>query len=189
MDADEVDGPDGAPVRWVWWVVCLAFAIALGACGGDGGESADESRVREPSRVEGFAETAFRVLPDGTRSEEPPTFCALLADSEDRWQQGLTDRNDLAGYEGMVFRFDRDVDTAFHMRDTPLPLSIAWFDSNGVFISSADMEPCLGQEECPAYRATRPYRYAIEVPRGTLARLKLGPGAVVDFGGPCPSAT
>lgn len=173
--------------RWLWWLICIGFACALGACGGsESGGGGDEEAPREVSRVEGFGEVAFRARPVGT----PPTgdsteFCALLADTEERWRQGLKDRRDLAGYDGMIFKFDRDVDTAFGMRDTPIPLTIAWFDANGVFISRTDMEPCLQRVDCPAYRATRPYRYAIEVPRGGLDRLGIRADTVLDVGGAC----
>lgn len=176
--------------RWWLWLLCAGFTLVLGACGADDGDTTGGSPPRETSRVDGFGEIAFRVRPAGTSiADDTPEFCALHADTEERWRQGLTNRRDLAGYEGMIFRFDRDVDTAFHMRDTPMPLTIAWFDANGAFVSSADMDPCLNQEECPRYRAPRPYRYAIEVPRGALGRLKIAPNAVIDVGGACPAAT
>jgi uncharacterized protein len=63
------------------------------------------------------------------------------------------------------------------MLDTPLPLSIAFFDAGGQFVSATDMEPCPGQAGCPTYPAARPYRVAIEVPKGALPGLGIGPGA------------
>lgn len=171
----------------VWWVLLVGCALGLGACG-SGNEDAESPPPAPTSRVPGFDEVAFTVQPPGTpATDDTPDYCALLADSEDRWEQGMTGRRDLADYDGMVFTFDRDVESGFHMRDTPMPLSIAWLDANGEFVSSTDMEPCLNRPECPAYRAPRPYRYAIEVARGDLGRLKIGPGAVVDIGGRCRS--
>ena len=175
------------PRHWLWWGLLLACAVGLGACGDDGGGEAGEPLLQE-SRVPGFGEVAFRVVEPADPAKTEPVFCALRADTEVETAQGLTGRQDLAGYDGMLFWYDREVDLAFHMRDTPVPLSIAWFDVNGEFVSSTDMEPCLGRADCPEYRAASPYRYALEVPRGSLTRLKIGPGTAIDVGGPCRTA-
>jgi uncharacterized membrane protein (UPF0127 family) len=121
-----------------------------------------------------FTEIAFRIS-GGKR------HCALLADSEPERQRGLMQRKDLAGYDGMIFRFDADADEAFYMRNTPLPLSIAWFDSAGRFVSATDMAPCADREGCPLFAATGPYRFALEVPKGRLPALDVGPGRVLEL--------
>ena len=95
-------------------------------------------------------------------------------------------RTDLAGHDGMLFRLQADTTVTFYMKDTPLPLSIAWFDGNGEFVSATDMDPCLGRDDCPLYPAARPYRYALEVRRGGLAGLGIGPGSWLTTKGACP---
>ena len=49
---------------------------------------------------------------------------------------------DLAGKAGMLFAFDVDTQEQFWMFQTVMPLSIAFFDSTGEFVSSTDMAPC-----------------------------------------------
>jgi uncharacterized membrane protein (UPF0127 family) len=94
-------------------------------------------------------------------------------------------RKDLGGYDGMIFVFQEDTTGSFYMLNTPLPLSIAWFDSSGQFVSATDMEPCLTGPDCPLYSAVRPYRFALEVPKGGLAGLGIGPGSTIEIGGQC----
>jgi uncharacterized membrane protein (UPF0127 family) len=111
----------------------------------------------------------------------------MLAQSERQQEQGLMNQTSLRGYDGMLFLFPTDTTVAFYMKDTPMPLSIAWFDTGGRFVGSADMEPCLDKPgpDCPTFSAPAPYRYALEVPKGGLPALSIGPGAVISVGGPC----
>ena len=62
------------------------------------------------------------------------------------------------------------------MKDTLIPLSIAWFDAEGRFVSATDMAPCGDEPAAPPTAPAPPYRYALEVPQGELPRLAIGPG-------------
>ncbi len=136
--------------------------------------------------VDGFGEVAYRVRGGpGDPASEAAQRCALLAETSEQQQRGLMGRTDLGGYDGMVFRFSADTTTPFHMKDTLIPLSIAWFAADGTFVSAADMEPCPDRVGCPTYRATAPYRYALEVAKGGLPALGVGPGAQLVLGGAC----
>jgi uncharacterized membrane protein (UPF0127 family) len=64
-----------------------------------------------------------------------------------------------------------------------MPLSIAWFDGAGRFVSSADMAP---EQVEPSYFAAAPYRYAFEVPQGKLGAAGIGAGSSLVVGGACP---
>jgi len=128
--------------------------------------------------VSGFGEVAFRVA-------SGPELCALLARTAQQQAQGLMKRTDLAGHVGMLFVFDSDTNETFYMRNTPMPLSIAWFDAAGRFVSSTDMAPCADRPDCPTYAAARAYRYALEVPRGGLPSLGIGPGSSITVGAAC----
>jgi uncharacterized protein len=75
------------------------------------------------------------------------------------------------------------------MRDTVLPLSIAFYAEDGSFVSSADMDPCLtgSADACARYSATGPYVDAVEVPQGGLADLLMLPGSRLQLlDQPCP---
>jgi uncharacterized membrane protein (UPF0127 family) len=138
----------------------------------------------DPDRtpLEGFAETAAAVTtPDGTVIP----WCLLLAATQDQRNRGLMEITDLGGYAGMVFLWAEDSSSSFYMRNTPMPLSIGWFDAEGELVSTADMEPCDDADGCLLYSATGSYRFAVEVPQGELARLGVGPGSRLAIGGPC----
>jgi len=166
------------PALWRAIAVLLFIsAMAFVVKGAD--EPSDPSLRSSGAAVAGFSEIGFRVAPGSS------AHCALLAADEAARQRGLMGRSDLAGHDAMLFRFDADAAVAFYMRDTPLPLSIAWFDAAGNFISSTDMAPCPDRADCPVYFAARPYRFALEVARGSLKRLAVGPGAHLSAGGPC----
>lgn len=169
--------------RRLWWAVVALLALGFGACMLEGAGTPDDPELAR-SRIPPFGEIAFAVVPAGA----PATAerCALLAEAATERRRGLMGVTDLAGYTGMVFRFDEDTDGGFFMRNTPMPLSIAWFDGNGMFVSSADMEPCADMEGCPTYSPAGPYRVALEVPTGQLGELGIGPGAVLRLGGSCP---
>jgi len=125
----------------------------------------------------GFGETHVTVkTPTSTLS-----WCLLLAATVAQQDRGLMQVTDpkLGGYDGMLFRFDHDTTVRFYMRNTPMPLSIAWIASDGHFVSSTDMPPCEDRDGCPTFGAAAPYRVAIEVPQGGLGRLGIGPGATV----------
>lgn len=110
--------------------------------------------------------------PDGSVDD----FCLLLAADAAQRERGLmhvTDA-DLGGHPGMLFLYERDDTGAFWMKNTPLPLSIAFVGADGAVVSTSDMEPCPADARtCPTYPAKGPYRYAVEVPKGQLGRIGL----------------
>jgi uncharacterized membrane protein (UPF0127 family) len=136
--------------------------------------------VTVPARVQvpGYGEIAFRVTAG-------PKLCALLAQTAAQQARGLMQRSDLAGHAAMLFVFAADTKDSFYMRNTPIPLSIAWFDSAGRWVSQTDMAPCADKPNCPTYAAARAYRYAVEVPQGGLSGLGVGPGSTISVGGGC----
>jgi uncharacterized membrane protein (UPF0127 family) len=73
-----------------------------------------------------------------------------------------------------------------------MPLSIAWFDAAGKFVSATDMAPCppgTAAGKCPLFSAKGPYRFALEVPQGQLPSLGIGPGTTLELAGPCTHST
>jgi hypothetical protein len=124
-------------------------------------------------------ETTFRT-PDGRVVQT----CALLADTTAERTQGLVEVEDLDPWDAIVFDFGEPVMGPFWMKDTVLPLSIAFYDEFGVFVSSADMEPCPG-DDCPSTGADRPYRWAVEVEQGRLEELGAVFGGSLQLGAAC----
>ncbi|MEA2686020.1 MAG: uncharacterized protein QOE93_1215 [Actinomycetota bacterium] len=144
------------------------------------GEAADGTTAPGRVRVPEFGEIVFRIDSTGalfgSGGSVSAARCALLAATAAEHSRGLMGRTDLSGYDGMLFRFDDDETASFYMKDTLVPLSIAWFDSQGRFVSSTDMPPCGDEPVCPTYGAEKPYRYALEVLQGGLPPLGIGPG-------------
>lgn len=77
---------------------------------------------------------------------------------------------DLGDLDGMVFLFEADTETAFTMRNTVVPLDIAFFDQEGRLVDRLDMVPCR-LDPCPLYRSKGAFSYALEMPAGTMGEL------------------
>ena len=73
----------------------------------------------------------------------------------------------------------------FWMKNTLLPLSIAFADPSGVVVGTADMDPCTA-DPCPNYGPDAPSTLAVEVPQGALDELGLVEGSTVEVIGDCP---
>ena len=88
-----------------------------------------------------------------------------IADTDAERAKGLSGRDRLAPDDGMAFVFEQPSTSAFWMKDTTIPLSIAFWDSAGRIVGIMDMPPCRS-DPCRLYRPDRPYVGALEVNRG-----------------------
>ena len=88
-------------------------------------------------------------------------------------ERGLMGRRELAVDSGMLFRFDEVRRHCLWMKDTPLPLSAAFFDEAGLLVDVIDLEPFNTEIRC----SKRPARYALEMNQGWFAEREIGPGA------------
>jgi uncharacterized protein len=92
--------------------------------------------------------------------------------------RGLMGRREVPEGTGMVFLYPDDVAESFWMKNTLVPLSIAYVAGDGRVVSVAEMTPCAA-DPCPSYAPAGPYRYAVELPGGAFAAAGVGPGARV----------
>lgn len=76
-------------------------------------------------------------------------------------ERGLMGRSTVT--TGMLFVFTDEQQRAFWMKNTLVPLDIAYFDATGAWVSSARMEPCV-KDPCPTYLSSGPATYALELP-------------------------
>lgn len=104
------------------------------------------------------------------------TFQAELAATPRERERGLMGRARLAPDGAMLFVFDAPGRHCFWMRNTPLPLSIAFIDDRGRISSLADMQPFSDAMHCPAAEV----RYALEVAQGEFRQRGINPGAQVE---------
>ena len=91
---------------------------------------------------------------------------AEIARSSAQREQGLMYRKELKDGRGMLFVFERDQVLAFWMKNTLVPLSIAYIAHDGRILEIHDMEP----GNLNAVVSNRSARYALEVPQGWFAR-------------------
>ena len=84
-----------------------------------------------------------------------------VADTDPERMQGLMGVTSMPADEGMVFVFDQPTTVEFWMKDTLIPLSIAFVDANGTIVTISEMTPCTA-EPCATYPAAGPYVLAIE---------------------------
>jgi uncharacterized protein len=103
-----------------------------------------------------------------------------VADDDAERELGLMDRTTVAPYDGMAFVWQRPVETSFWMKDTLIPLTVAFWDETGRIVSILDMPPCRA-DPCPTYDPGTPVLGALEVPQGDLERRGVALGDTVDL--------
>ena len=97
------------------------------------------------------------------------SFRIEIADTEVLRSRGLIGRARLDEDAGMAFLWPDDTESAFHMRDTLIPLTVAFFDTDGRILRTIDMVPCT-EDPCGRYDPGTRYRGALEVNAGALGR-------------------
>jgi len=112
--------------------------------------------------------------PNGTSSLD-----VAVADTAETRARGLAGRGHLAPDAGMLFEFDTASTAPFWMKDTTIPLSIAFYDGDGRIIDIQDMDPCT-TAPCPLYHSPHPYGGAIEANQGYFDRHGIRPGDRVE---------
>lgn len=165
------------------------LALLLSACSGGGAETtltssspvtttrSAPSTVPAPTVEPATTTTTTAAAPvvptllDGFRvqhiSIDGAALFVAVADTSDLRRQGLMNVEDLGDLDGMLFVFEQDTSGGFWMKDTLLPLDIAFFAADGAFVDGFEMQPCT-TEDCPTYTPGGMYRYALELPLGEM---------------------
>lgn len=101
---------------------------------------------------------------------------AEVAAKEAERQQGLMFREKMEPNEGMVFLFEAPAGVCMWMKNTLIPLSVAFMDENGKIVNIEDMQPQTTESHC----AKKPVRYALEMNQGWFRQKNIKPGTVID---------
>ena len=95
-----------------------------------------------------------------------------VADTPSSRQQGLMNRTSLPENQGMLFVFPNEQVLQFWMKDTIIPLSIAYIDSRGIIVTIRDMQP----RDLTPVSSVVPAQFALEVNQGWFERNNIRPG-------------
>ncbi len=126
---------------------------------------------------------AFAALPASAQQKFPviPLTAGMhviqaeiVANDRDR-QRGLMFREKMGPNEGMVFVFDAPARVCMWMKNTPLPLSVAFIDESGSIVNIEDMKPQSTESHC----AKKPVRYALEMNQGWFKKKNIKPGSSI----------
>ena len=161
-----------AGVGLVAWVL----ASSAGLVGGnDDPVMADPTATTAAPRADAAATVDYRLEPAGG---SPVTVRLEVAADPATRARGLMERERVPPGTGMVFLYPADVAESFWMKNTLVPLSIAFVAADGRVVSVAEMTPCKA-DPCPSYAPGGPYRYAVELAAGSFGDAGVGPGARV----------
>lgn len=109
---------------------------------------------------------------------------AEVAASPEARMRGLMQRTTLPPQRGMLFVFDQEARHCMWMKNTYLPLSVAFLDAAGRILNIEEMQPQTEDNHC----AARPARFALEMNAGWFARRGIRAGDTIGGIGKAPRA-
>lgn len=175
--------------RRVITVAALVAIACIGQACGDTGEveparGADSRPSVTSTEGEGDQETGLRVDAQGggvTREVEIRvggiSVTVEIADEPEARSRGLMNRDSLPEDHGMLFVYPEEQILSFWMRNTRIPLDIAFIDRNGFILEIQQMEP----HDDASHASKQPAMYALELRRGWFEDHGVEPGERVEF--------
>jgi uncharacterized protein len=148
-----------------WRLAVVLLVVFLAGCGGATAGSDDHSQngtAGEKKTSSGPSDLPTVTI-DTSRGKKVEVRVEI-ADGLLERERGLMDRTSLGEDRGMLFVFRREQPLSFWMRDTRIPLSIAYIDSKGRITDILDMKPL--DDKPPHYVSSEPVQYALEVNQG-----------------------
>jgi uncharacterized protein len=145
-----------------WRLVLVLLALFLAGCGG----AIAHSHQHSPNDAAAGKKTASdlpAVIIDASGGKKVEVRVEIADDPFER-ARGLMYRTVLGEDRGMLFVFPREQQLSFWMKDTLIPLSIAYIDSKGRITDILDMKPL--DDKPPHYVSSEPVQYALEVNQG-----------------------
>ena len=150
----------------LWKIVVVALLLA--GCGGEPANSANSQNTPQASGAKTAettsASTALRTLVIDTSGGKKVEVKVEVADDLDEQAKGLMHRTALGEDRGMLFVYPAERDLSFWMKNTLIPLSIAYIDSEGRIVDILDMKAL--DDKPPHYTSSEPVQYALEVNKG-----------------------
>ncbi len=153
-------------MRTLLIAVVLAATLAAGA-------TAALQREAAPSAAAATFPRGTATIATGKRTI---ALRIEIARTDEQRQQGLMNRRSLAANAGMVFRYPSLTRGGFWMKNTLIPLDIAFYDGAGRVLRTFRMVPCTA-DPCTIYDPGVAYRGALEVNAGSFRRWGVKRGA------------
>lgn len=148
-------------------ILLTLFSLLLAGCGST--DSAANSKATTSGNAADTSASATTATGSGLRpltidasNGEMVKLRVEIADTDAERQRGLMERTALGENRGMLFVFENETTLSFWMKNTLIPLSVAYMDSEGRIIDIQDMEP-LDETSHPS---AEPAQYALEVNQG-----------------------
>lgn len=158
-------------MRRLWSaLICCSLLVSCGY--GGSGQPAATRPAPSPSFNTGT------VLIDTTHGSV--LVHVLVAQTPDQWSYGLMNRDSIPSDAGMIFLFQSRTSAGFWMKDTTIPLSVAFFDVHGKIQRIFDMDPCT-KRPCPMYSPGVTYSGALEVNQGAFQKWGVSSGDTVHL--------
>jgi len=139
-------------------IILVLVMLILAGCDDESAGSAESSGATSAPASE------LRNLTIETSGGEEVEVRVEVADTDPERARGLMGRTALAEDRGMLFVFEEEQELSFWMKDTLIPLSIAYMDSEGHIVDIQDMKAL--DDDPPHYTSAEPARYALEVNKG-----------------------
>lgn len=98
---------------------------------------------------------------------------AEVALTPEQHQTGLMHRTSMGSNEGMLFVFDRPGTQCFWMKNTLIPLQVAFIEDDGTIVNLAEMKPKSLDSHCSA----KPVRFVLEMNKGWFTKRGAHPGS------------
>ena len=119
-----------------------------------------------------FAQDGPQSLPKIRLNAGIHNINAQLAQTPEQRQIGLMFRASMPANEGMLFAFDRPDQQCFWMKNTLIPLDIAFVEDSGAIVNIEQMKPQTVGQHC----SQKPVRYVLEMNEGWFAKRGVKPG-------------
>jgi len=145
-------------------IILVLVMLILAGCDDESAGSGESSGSAESSGATSAPASELRNLTIETSGGEEVEVRVEVADTDPERARGLMGRTALAEDRGMLFVFEEEQVLSFWMKDTLIPLSIAYMDSEGRIVDIQDMKAL--DDDPPHYTSAEPARYALEVNKG-----------------------
>jgi uncharacterized membrane protein (UPF0127 family) len=169
-----------------FWKIIVVLTLLLVGCSGPQADTDTRTSQSSDTTAAGKEETTsepsgLRTLVIDASGGEKVEVRVEVADDIFEQARGLMDRTTLGENRGMLFVYPEEQKLSFWMRNTLIPLSIAFIDSERRIIDIQDMKPL--DDVPPSYVSAEPAQYALEVNQGFFEKRSVKVGDRVELPG------